>query len=234
MNAEFSPNGRRHPKRWALPTFLTLAALLLSTLAFTAAPAGATPWCADASSDPDGDGWGWENDQSCRVRAGTSSAPAPCQSKASDPDGDGWGWENDGSCLSALATDTAGGYDAAAAYNAFVRSGYTHWSVSDSSVYLMRDGDWSSRVSVHTHVTSSTSSATVTYIDEYGDTLRADSNSWHYDSEGNRFLSKEHDWAIFYDYPNGERTAVGGWNKYTSRPTSGSSYSSSDCWGTGC
>jgi len=52
----------------------------------------ATPTCSSAASDPDGDGWGWENNQSCKV------APK-CASAASDPDGDGWGWENNQSCM---------------------------------------------------------------------------------------------------------------------------------------
>ena len=51
------------------------------------------PECEDGSSDPDGDGWGYENKQSCRV----VSFPN-CKNKDSDPDGDGWGWEGDYSC----------------------------------------------------------------------------------------------------------------------------------------
>ncbi|MEU7619116.1 carbohydrate-binding domain-containing protein [Micromonospora rifamycinica] len=69
------------------------------------------PYCTSAASDPDGDGWGWENNRSCVVRGGradsgtpTPSATAPngypyCTSAASDPDGDGWGWENNRSCV---------------------------------------------------------------------------------------------------------------------------------------
>ena len=50
--------------------------------------------CAGGSaSDPDGDGWGWENGRSCRVQ----DVPR-CSNRASDPDGDGWGWENGRSC----------------------------------------------------------------------------------------------------------------------------------------
>lgn len=51
-----------------------------------------TPNCSSAASDPDGDGWGWENNQSCKV------APK-CANASSDPDGDGWGWENGQSCM---------------------------------------------------------------------------------------------------------------------------------------
>ncbi|WP_433585444.1 cellulase family glycosylhydrolase [Microbacterium hydrocarbonoxydans] len=60
------------------------------------------PYCASAASDPDGDGWGWENNASCVVPSGTGTAPNGfpyCASSASDPDGDGWGWENSRSCV---------------------------------------------------------------------------------------------------------------------------------------
>lgn len=66
---------------------LLAGAILLSS----AGQALAAPVCASAASDPDGDGWGWENGQSCTVVPN-------CASAASDPDGDGWGWENNRSC----------------------------------------------------------------------------------------------------------------------------------------
>ncbi|OED43680.1 hypothetical protein AB833_03240 [Chromatiales bacterium (ex Bugula neritina AB1)] len=53
-----------------------------------------TPKCADSSTDPDGDGWGYENNTSCRVEAKFMV----CRSSRSDTDGDGWGWENNASC----------------------------------------------------------------------------------------------------------------------------------------
>lgn len=52
--------------------------------------------CADVNSDPDGDGWGWENGASCEVSA---VAYQSCNSPGSDPDGDGWGWESGATCL---------------------------------------------------------------------------------------------------------------------------------------
>ncbi|WEF34271.1 cellulase family glycosylhydrolase [Pseudoduganella chitinolytica] len=70
--------------------WLTAAALLLTV----AGQASALPTCASAGSDPDGDGWGWENNQSCKV----APAATHCASAASDPDGDGWGWEGGMSC----------------------------------------------------------------------------------------------------------------------------------------
>ncbi len=66
------------------------------------------PSCTSAASDPDGDGYGWENNQSCVVSASeATSTPAAtnaggfpiCQSSGSDPDGDGYGWENNQSCV---------------------------------------------------------------------------------------------------------------------------------------
>ncbi|OKK13478.1 cellulase family glycosylhydrolase [Streptomyces sp. CB02400] len=68
------------------------------------------PYCVNgSSSDPDGDGWGWENSRSCVVRgsaADTGSAgtapngyPYCVNGSSSDPDGDGWGWENSRSCV---------------------------------------------------------------------------------------------------------------------------------------
>ena len=81
------------------------------------------PVCADRDSDPDGDGYGWENHASCIVTSASngsasetpvSNDPAPqpgsngghpvCQSIASDPDGDGYGWENGASCVVAAGT----------------------------------------------------------------------------------------------------------------------------------
>ncbi|WP_176736370.1 glycosyl hydrolase [Oligoflexus tunisiensis] len=53
--------------------------------------------CTSVSVDSDGDGWGWENNQTCRVRL--ESYPR-CGSPSSDPDGDGWGWENGRACQS--------------------------------------------------------------------------------------------------------------------------------------
>ena len=68
---------------------------------------GATdnPVCEHNSSDPDGDGWGWENHQSCIVvdkglslMSAYSNKPF-CVNANSDPDGDGWGWEDHQSCV---------------------------------------------------------------------------------------------------------------------------------------
>ncbi len=88
----------------------TVPALLLSPSALAATT---YPTCASAASDPDGDGWGWENGQSCQVVAGSGGATTypTCASAASDPDGDGWGWENGQSCQVASSTPTPGSGD---------------------------------------------------------------------------------------------------------------------------
>ncbi len=96
--------------------------LVLSSFAlFSAAAPNAhamLPVCQSASSDSDGDGYGWENNDSCIVNgaitpsnsgsgsasnsganSGSSSRWPACLSAASDPDGDGFGWENNDTCL---------------------------------------------------------------------------------------------------------------------------------------
>ena len=68
--------------------------------------AGAVAVCESPDSDPDRDGWGWENDASCVVSPATLRQPPPiCESDTSDSDNDGWGWENDASCKVQVATD---------------------------------------------------------------------------------------------------------------------------------
>ncbi len=67
----------------------------------------AYPDCTQASSDPDGDGYGWENGQSCIAStsgstgnsAGSAHGFAICRSGDADEDNDGWGWENNQTCL---------------------------------------------------------------------------------------------------------------------------------------
>lgn len=70
--------------KYLLATFLFIAVL----------PAHAAPVCQQSDSDPDDDGWGWENEQSCVVKD-MSSTDAACI----DTDGDGWGWDGHASCL---------------------------------------------------------------------------------------------------------------------------------------
>ncbi len=71
--------------------------------AMYAVPDDSYPVCSScASSDPDGDRWGWENDRSCRVASWClppSDAPSCVHCSSADPAGDGWGWENARSCV---------------------------------------------------------------------------------------------------------------------------------------
>lgn len=57
------------------------------------------PVCSSSAADPDGDGWGWENNQSCIVASTAPNGFPYCSSASVDPDGDGWGWENSASCV---------------------------------------------------------------------------------------------------------------------------------------
>ena len=90
------------------------------------APDGITtfPGCESSASDPDGDGFGFENGVSCMVALsmydevpaseeplsddttpdGITTFPT-CESSASDPDGDGFGFENNASCVVVISID---------------------------------------------------------------------------------------------------------------------------------
>lgn len=66
------------------------ATIIFSSNSFAAA-------CVDSGSDPDGDGWGYENGESCTVAL--SNNPATVNSGTCiDADGDGWGWNGVSSC----------------------------------------------------------------------------------------------------------------------------------------
>lgn len=74
-------------KRLATLIAITLAATV-ATVSLTALDARADnasngfPYCANGSaSDPDGDGWGWENNASCVVR-GSAADPGPATGSA--------------------------------------------------------------------------------------------------------------------------------------------------------
>ncbi len=85
-----------------------LSALLVSTILVTS-PAMARPICSSADTDPDGDGFGWENNQTCVVAEDSSDGGSAdetdsrgrpyCSSADADPDGDGFGWENNQTCV---------------------------------------------------------------------------------------------------------------------------------------
>lgn len=68
-------------------------------------PANRHPDCMRADSDPDGDGYGWENEQTCITSGSTDTATTNvggfpvCIGTNVDSDGDGWGWENEQTCI---------------------------------------------------------------------------------------------------------------------------------------
>ena len=73
-------------------------------------PSNQLPACSSPAVDSDGDGFGFENNQSCVVQGGATTPPqsdAPvsgsgfpvCSSSDTDPDGDGFGFENNQSCI---------------------------------------------------------------------------------------------------------------------------------------
>jgi hypothetical protein len=70
---------------------------------FVAGPVNAAlPACMSATSDLDGDGYGWENNTSCigrPVNANMPPAHPSCATADSDADGDGFGWENNRTCI---------------------------------------------------------------------------------------------------------------------------------------
>ncbi len=69
------------------------------------------PVCSSPAFDSDGDGFGWENNQTCVVTTATTTNNTDsssnnngsrfpvCLSASSDPDGDGFGFENNRSCM---------------------------------------------------------------------------------------------------------------------------------------
>jgi hypothetical protein len=80
------------PKLTRKLSFCSALAMLIMLVAVPL-QAQVTMTCESAASDPDGDGFGWENGRSCRV-----SGFGQCRQANSDPDGDGFGWENNASC----------------------------------------------------------------------------------------------------------------------------------------
>ncbi len=78
----------------------------LQTCVFTAltmiSSVNAAPVCINADSDLDGDGWGWENGESCALpntASNTVIVTPTCQHSTNTENG--WGWENGASCVAA-------------------------------------------------------------------------------------------------------------------------------------
>jgi hypothetical protein len=99
------------------PTHLDTNSLLVTPQSADNLKLADTVACTSSASDPDGDGWGWENGGSClivdtptqqsEVTASTPVVevasnpvdPRNCTEITADPDGDGWGWENHNPCI---------------------------------------------------------------------------------------------------------------------------------------
>lgn len=101
----------RSHRGWYL---LIVGALVISSSGLAGADINSFPACQNSYSDPDGDGWGWENGASCFIASSGNSTTADnvanfptCQFRSSDADGDGWGWENGASCFIANSSDTS-------------------------------------------------------------------------------------------------------------------------------
>ncbi len=69
----------------------------LISIGFSPVYSQGLPECAYTSSDPDGDGYGWENRDSCRVTE-NSVGPDNSVPMCIDNDGDGWGWDGQRIC----------------------------------------------------------------------------------------------------------------------------------------
>lgn len=104
---------------------MALIAMINTTISMPATSAQRTyPSCTNAIFDEDGDGYGWENSQSCVVDDTTSSTNnttvnnstttttasqsryPSCTTTNADSDGDGWGYENGASCQVTVSTQS--------------------------------------------------------------------------------------------------------------------------------
>ena len=95
-----------------LSAFQAVIGVLLTGVVLSL-PAHAVEICVSDASDPDNDGWGWENNQSCHVGPYNPPTYPVCTSDASDTDRDGWGWENNQSCRSESLVVPGDDYDSA-------------------------------------------------------------------------------------------------------------------------
>ena len=75
--------------------------ILLIILSFASAPSLAqseNPECVYQSSDPDGDGYGFENNTTCLVTDNSSTVGGFSSNECIDDNADGWGWNGTSSC----------------------------------------------------------------------------------------------------------------------------------------
>ncbi len=92
-----------------IPTFclLAMSSVILGLGTYSQPASANLPTCSSASSDEDGDGYGWENNASCIVQAAGGSGDGNNASCIDTPPfDDDWGWDGSQSCrLSASGND---------------------------------------------------------------------------------------------------------------------------------
>ena len=95
-----SKERRRERKRTSIRLFASFIVTAIFATLLVQSPVAAqssVPTCQAGATDPDGDGWGWDEATrtSCRVVDDGGSDVVVCV----DSDGDGWGWDEASSCL---------------------------------------------------------------------------------------------------------------------------------------
>lgn len=87
-------------RRWiALCLTVLVWTVLSASIAPPVAQAQTYPTCSALASDPDGDGWGWENNQSCQVAKAPNGYPYCTTGHYQTSSSAGWGWEANRSCV---------------------------------------------------------------------------------------------------------------------------------------
>ena len=81
-----------------ISTIAKLQVVIFTVFVCNIVQANTPPVCKFTASDPDGDGWGWENNQSCTVSESSDDITPDSETVCVDTDGDGWGWDGTQSC----------------------------------------------------------------------------------------------------------------------------------------
>ncbi len=156
--------------QFAGTAMVSISAVLIS---IQSGPAFAQrPVCSSPSFDADGDGFGWENNQTCLVTsASTSNNSASqstgnrsgfpvCSSSSSDSDGDGFGFENNRSCVVTSASNAQQSSPPVSSATSSSNSGFpecrSRATDPDNDGFGFEDGR-SCRVTANSSASSSTS-----------------------------------------------------------------------------
>jgi mannan endo-1,4-beta-mannosidase len=87
-------------RSWITLCLISLVWTVLSAgMAPPVAQAQTYPTCTALASDPDGDGWGWENNQSCQIAKASNGYPYCTAGHYQTSTSAGWGWEANRSCV---------------------------------------------------------------------------------------------------------------------------------------